>query len=346
MNVSRLPIYILAIVITFASCGKDEVAPEMTLSFPDNNGQYFFDEELTFSIDASDNEELAMLNWTILIDDMIFRNGTFPISGMAVEEELTIDPNFSTSTNFDLVIEIEDECGNQTSESRTFTYTDAAAGSVDLSFKLRYNGAPLVMFDDYEYPDGRMIEFTRFSMYLSDLSVGSSYAEDIAYLNLTNAHATAEMAEQGYTLSLPKVAPTTYTAVDFGVGVKEDLNATGPSDYPADHPLSRSGEHWFSWDSYVFLKVEANMDSNGDGIKDLPIALHIGSDAAYTFINTYKEGEVISNQTTQEEVTIDLFDFFGGSDTTYDIDATSSIHALSQSEAMLELTANYVECFE
>ena len=346
MKLSRLPIYILAIVITFASCQKDEIRPELTVSLEDTNGQYFLNEEILVAVEASDNKQLQEIRYLLTSDGAPDEQGSVPVSGEVFTGQISIAHNMTISQDFRIFLEAEDEAGNAVSQELDLHYTHADPGSVQLAFKLQYDGAPLVMFEDYAYPDGRAIEFTRFSMYVSDLSIGGSYAEDIAFLNLTNAHADLESAEKGLVVPFARVAPNSYDRIRFGVGVNETKNQTGPSDYPSSHPLARSGEHWFSWNSYIFLKVEANMDSNGDGQKDLPIALHIGADDAYRFTEIQRTGEVVSNQDTNEDIIIDLYEFFGGQNVVYNIDETSSIHALSQSEAMLELVSNYSQCFK
>jgi len=272
------------------------------VSLEDTNGQYFLNEEILVAVEASDNKQLQEIRYLLTSDGAPDEQGSVPVSGEVFTGQISIAHNMTISQDFRIFLEAEDEAGNAVSQELDLHYTHADPGSVQLAFKLQYDGAPLVMFEDYAYPDGRAIEFTRFSMYVSDLSIGGSYAEDIAFLNLTNA--------------------------------------------PSGHPLARSGEHWFSWNSYIFLKVEANMDSNGDGQKDLPIALHIGADDAYRFTEIQRTGEVVSNQDTNEDIIIDLYEFFGGQNVVYNIDETSSIHALSQSEAMLELVSNYSQCFK
>jgi len=294
------------------------------VSLEDTNGQYFLNEEILVAVEASDNKQLQEIRYLLTSDGAPDEQGSVPVSGEVFTGQISIAHNMTISQDFRIFLEAEDEAGNAVSQELDLHYTHADPGSVQLAFKLQYDGAPLVMFEDYAYPDGRAIEFTRFSMYVSDLSIGGSYAEDIAFLNLTNAHADLESAEKGLVVPFARVAPNS----------------------PSGHPLARSGEHWFSWNSYIFLKVEANMDSNGDGQKDLPIALHIGADDAYRFTEIQRTGEVVSNQDTNEDIIIDLYEFFGGQNVVYNIDETSSIHALSQSEAMLELVSNYSQCFK
>ena len=47
-----------------------------------------------------------------------------------------------------------------------------------INLKLEYAGEPLVMFQEFDYPDGNKIEFSRISFYISDIELttdGASY---------------------------------------------------------------------------------------------------------------------------------------------------------------------------
>jgi len=133
--------------------------------------------------------------------------------------------------------------------------------SVDLVFKLSYGDAPLVMLDDYVFPSGELIKFTRFSFYVSDLSVTTDGTSidmvDVDFINLTESHSSPEASSLGYMYSIEEIPAGRLETMDMILGVNSELNKKVPADYDAQHPLAKPGEYWIAWDSYIFMKIES-----------------------------------------------------------------------------------------
>jgi hypothetical protein len=215
-----------------------------------------------------------------------------------------------------------------------------STGDLSITMNLVYNGEPLIMFQNYEYPDGRTINFSRFSMYLSDIKLDEQLISDVEYHNITDSHIDLASAQDGYQWEIKDIESGDYNNLNFGVGVNETQNAKDPGEFESGHPLAKPAEHWFSWSSYIFLKLEANMDSNNDGTNDFPIALHLGSNDAYKLINLNKAIRINEGETTETSIIIDLYEFLGGEDNTYDVDSNPQIHSLEQKDAVVELANN------
>lgn len=228
--------------------------------------------------------------------------------------------------------------------SITFIYgcTDSedTNGDLEITMNLVYNGEPLIMFKDYEYPDGRTINFSRFSLYMSDIKLDEQLISDVEYHTLTESHIDLIGAENGYTWTIKDIEPGDYSSLNFGVGVNETQNAKDPGDFESGTPLAKPAEHWFSWSSFIFLKVEANMDSNNDGNNDFPIALHLGDDDAYRVINLNKSISIKEDEVSKTNLTFDIYEFLGGAENTYDVDSNPQIHSLEQKDAVIELANN------
>ncbi len=207
-----------------------------------------------------------------------------------------------------------------------------------LSFLLQYQNEPLVMLQDYQYPDGRKIQFTRVSFFLSELRVsdGSESVEitDVDFINLTESHATATKAADGYQYVNDEVDLDQIDEISFNLGLTESQNQTVPADHPAGSPLAKPGEYWVAWDSYIFVKIEGWIDLDDDGQVETGIALHLGSDQVMRPIL------VQTNQPANDlTLAIDLHQVFQGSDI-YDIAANPQLHSLSQLPAAIELADN------
>ncbi len=168
-----------------------------------------------------------------------------------------------------------------------------ATGALALNFKATYAGAPLVMFDQtYAYPDGSPMKFQLFNYFVSDITLvkAGQIAEDghvvseverVDYADFfTTDKATAGIT---YNYDIPEGV---YAQLRIGLGISPDLNATQPGNYRAGHPLT---DNYWSWAlGYVFAKIEATADIDGDGQFTDKLTYHIGADELYTVITLDK----------------------------------------------------------
>ncbi|MGA0284172.1 MAG: MbnP family protein [Saprospiraceae bacterium] len=218
------------------------------------------------------------------------------------------------------------------------------SASMTMNFKLKYADEPLVFFEEYEYPDGRSIEFTRFSFYLSDISSlkdgeKTSWVRD-EYIDLTASHSNLSDAEEGFDYVLDNETGGGYDALQFNLGLTPAQNQTRPEDYPSSSSLSLTGEYWSNWESYVFVKIEARSDLDGDGISD-GIALHLGADDAMR--------SLIVNELNPDlpiNISIDLEKVFNRDGEVFDIVNNSRIHSLDQIPLIQWLMDGLVESLE
>lgn len=221
-------------------------------------------------------------------------------------------------------------------------------GNVDLALKLQYDGAPLVMEKEIDYPDGKRMYFSRISFYLSEIELLSDQHNHddalIKYCRLEEKHKTTEQANTGYVVSLTDIKSGDYTDVKFSVGVPAAENAKVPSDFPSSNDLSLS-EHWPHWNSYIFCKVEGYIDLNGDNVPEESFVLHLGSDDALVPVSKNIAFNVGNGTTTTVDIPIDMKKFFQSENGIYDIAANPRLHQLSQKAVMLELANNLKTCF-
>ena len=200
---------------------------------------------------------------------------------------------------------------------------------VTLNFALNYGGEPLVMLDEYDYPSGESIKFTRVSFYISDLrantvSNNSVLLEDIDLINLSTSHSTREGAEEGFSFTVNDAVAEDVESYSFLLGVNPELNSSVPADFSSGHPLANSGEYWIAWDSFIFFKIEGILDTDNDGDFETNIALHVGSDAAS------REISFRSSDSSNESIDIDVRSIFESDGTVYNIQENPQIHSLFQ----------------
>ena len=211
---------------------------------------------------------------------------------------------------------------------------------LNVNFQLEYNDEPLVMFQEYEYADagGFPIEFSRISFYISDVTMTIDGEEQLFseadYIDLTESHSTLDKATEGFTYNIGATEGEA-SAISFNFGLTPEQNMTVPTDYPSTNALSRTAEYWTGWSSYVMYKIEGSMDLDGDGIKEMPIALHMGTDNVTRFTSgDYDESLTIS---------LDIQKMFNCNGEIYDIESTPMIHNLDQVDKAEQLADN-LEC--
>lgn len=228
------------------------------------------------------------------------------------------------------------------------TTTQNGEGSVEMALQVSYDGQPLIMSNDYVYPDGKAMYFSRFSFYMADLTLrteeGTATSDAINYLRLGEAQNNAAGAEEGLKFNLSGVTSADYVNLSFGIGVPAEENAMSPADFPSTSDLSL-GEHWPGWNSYIFCKVEGVIDFDNDGIPETDFALHLGADEAFVNIELDRDFVVNDNQTTELIIPIELKNFFQNGNTIFDIESNPKIHNLAQSGAIAELANNLKTCF-
>ncbi len=218
---------------------------------------------------------------------------------------------------------------------------------VQLNFKLKYDGEPLVMLDEYVYPDGRPIKFTRVSFYLSDVQAiddgQSQEILDVAMINLAESHATMGGANDGYTLLIEDQDIENLDAIRMNIGLTSEQNGKAPNDYDIDNPLSNTGEYWIGWESYIFAKIEGLIDMDRDGTTEKTFALHLGSDE---IMRTITFDNINMNESDQYDLNfeIDVKNIFENG-AVYDIETTPNIHSLNQINQANQLIDNWAQAF-
>lgn len=186
-------------------------------------------------------------------------------------------------------------------------------GAVKLNFKATYQGEPLVMLDQvYTYPDGTPIKFQLFNYYVSNVMLkkagetNGQQISEVATIDYGDVYDVAS-AQAGISIqSEDNITPGTYDQIELGIGLSPALNATQPGDYTAGHPLS---DNFWSWArGYVFAKIEASADLDGDGVFSDKLTYHIGDDDLYAVLDLAKPIVISKNGVAEATITVDLYD--------------------------------------
>ena len=214
---------------------------------------------------------------------------------------------------------------------------DAITDNVQMNFQLEFEDEPLVMFEDVTYVTGEKMRFSRVSFFISDVAVTgddgtTTVIREADYIDLTNSHADVVSAENGLDYSIEDLELDAYTSLSFNIGLTADQNTTVPADHSSDNILSRSAEFWSSWGSYVFVKLEGEIDKDNNGVYDAgeTFSLHMGTDAVMRDISFN------SNSGEKLNISLDLMTVFNNNGVTYDLINKPMIHTLTP-ETMISL---------
>ena len=180
-------------------------------------------------------------------------------------------------------------CGNDDDITQTT--------EVELQFLATYDGNALDNSRAYPYPGDMEVRVTLYQFYLSDIELLPAgggdpiHLSDIEMVRFRDQFSGTAAAE-GAILPFSGVPAGDYRAVRFRFGVRPDLNAKPPSEFPADYVLNEN-EYWGPAGMYVFAKVEGNADTDGDGMFQDKFSYHLGRDDLYQTV-VYEEPFTVS----------------------------------------------------
>jgi len=209
---------------------------------------------------------------------------------------------------------------------------DPTIGTVDVNMKGTFGNTPLVLNDYYEFDSGMKLNFATLLFYLSDVRLVNDANEevlltDISFVNFYNNHSLAN--GQGEPVLNVGIKEGHYKALRLGVGIPASVNATNPSDYSSESPLSRTEMYWTWRSSYIFSMVECNLDTldnGGNPTNDMFLTYHSGADAMFQTLDIPIDFMVKGLETQTLQLAIDAKKIFI-TDTVYDVKTNSESHS-------------------
>ncbi len=153
---------------------------------------------------------------------------------------------------------------------------------VVLEFNLVNQGEEIGIGDDFVDEKQWQLNLSTFKMYLSDIAlIGGGELTELADVELVDL--TGEGSATGFSNSYTYIIPKDdYEQLRMSIGLPSDLNSTDPTIMPSSHPLSLQGAMYWDWATmYVFIMMEAGIDTNSDLQYDDNIAFHAGLDTLF-----------------------------------------------------------------
>lgn len=218
---------------------------------------------------------------------------------------------------------------------------EETTGALELTFALKYQDEPLVYFDPYYYEDSLLMGVSRVNMFLSNFFADDQLVKDVFFADFEEV-STSDLAAEGITLRIDEVPTGSYSNLSFGVGVPEEMNGKEPADFPSDHPLSKVSEYWAGWSSYIFAKLEGNLDLTEDGSRETGFSFHTGGEGVYRNLTYDMPFTVAEDEATEIRFEIDFKEIFRlGSDEYLNLREIQGAHNEGDVDVMSQISDNY-----
>ena len=138
-----------------------------------------------------------------------------------------------------------------------------------------FGSMTLYLDTTYTTNDGLDIQFTDLKFFAGNWKNGDQTLTDASLF---------DYRESGTSFIAVSKSPDDFQAIQGYLGIGPAVNHTDPTAYPNDSPLNitnAGGMHWGWNPGYIFMKVEAKVDTIPDGIPlfDHNVVIHVGTDA-------------------------------------------------------------------
>jgi len=106
--------------------------------------------------------------------------------------------------------------------------SDPEFSTVDLNFTLTFDDQPLVAFEEIDYALDYKVFFTKYSLFMSDITLKSAEGDhvlsNVEFIDLLTGVNDGNSAEAGKTLSFLEVPTRIYDGISFNIGVPSEVN--------------------------------------------------------------------------------------------------------------------------
>lgn len=203
-----------------------------------------------------------------------------------------------------------------------------------------FNTNELVLDNIYSMDNGDLIQFSELKFFLTDITNGSQQLIKTAFF---------DFRKKGIHVVQTKGNPNLFSSLTGFLGVDIENNHADPSAFPTTSPLYIMNAQDMHWDwnpGYIFLKVEAKMDTIPDGITQLnhAVTYHVGGDEflkSFTWQNC--KWDALPSQVFRLGLVVDLYAFFNQQPNKIDWRKEFFTHSgLGQTELTQKVLDNFI----
>lgn len=187
--------------------------------------------------------------------------------------------------------------------------------------------------------EGYKVKFTDLKCYFSQIKNGSSTLAESGLF---------DFKQTGTFLVQSPGVKTDYLSLTSFLGVDPAINHNDPSEFPNSSPLNIANANDMHWDwnpGYIFVKVEAKVDTLIDGVNNLDhyVVLHVGTDAFIQNLNfTGLNWQTVSGHLAVLPLKLDLERFLQNGAQTIDLKTEHTTHSSAGQEVLsLKVIQNF-----
>ncbi len=207
---------------------------------------------------------------------------------------------------------------------------------ITLTIDQLYDGQELEFHKIYQSTQSNDFWFTNSKFYLSNIVAvkadgSKKLIADVAFINFVPESKSVTI--QG------DIEEGSYTAIEFDLGVRQDLNAQDPATYNSDHPLSISKAMYWTWSTqYIFSKTDGY---NIVGTDTTTFFIHTGTEDLYRPGISVSRIFTVGTGGTDVSINFDLHTLLNQPDYTFDLVEDGQSHTLDN----LPLAVHYMDNF-
>ena len=213
------------------------------------------------------------------------------------------------------------------------TEEEAGEGTLVMKYEAKANNETLQFNTDYVI-HGDTVYFTTLKFYVSDVHI---HDQDGANMMEVKDVALIDFNDESSTSFSKTLASGAYKNPMYAVGLSTDRNASDPSTFDSDHPMSLgTSMYWMMSNAYIYFKIEGFRKQGG---VDEPFVYHVG----HMVLAQNKMGDnafsINKGNTTTILNTLDLDSVFDN----IDFDTESETHTMNNMPLANKMMTNFVE---
>jgi hypothetical protein len=201
---------------------------------------------------------------------------------------------------------------------------------LSLSFQTQVAGSNFAINDVYRNASDVDVKFESFQFYLSDITIFNSDGDAhlLSEIELFKFEATGKSSLDF------RVPSGKYESIQFGIGVKKELNEADPSAFSeAGHPLNTIENTYWGWASmYRFIMSEGRFDTDLNGEYEGIFAYHTGREASYRTLTLTHEFKISKKEDNALNFNIDLYQLLEKSENEVDVTTEPFYHGGTETE--------------
>lgn len=211
-------------------------------------------------------------------------------------------------------------------------------GDLLLQFQAEFDGEPFYINQEYVFPDGRKVRFSKLDFFISDISVQQLQGDEnvitdlseVEFINLSGSQVNP-VDPLEYQLTSLNLPVGDYNKIRFTLGLSEALNNKTPndSDLGSSSPLKMSSHYWADWASYIFMKIEGAADFNDDGSigGDETFGYHTGQTGFEQALSLSTDFSISKDALSTKSIILDVpAIFYDNSTERFDMTVHTAIH--------------------